>query len=103
MPGQEWMTGHLARLARVEVVDGEVDGQVLATVAGRLELLPTDDFDAEEAEHQLAAKRAVVEREIERAEKKLANEKFVERAPAEVVDEERRKLDDFRETLRSLG
>ncbi|MFL5853480.1 MAG: hypothetical protein ACJ77G_13490, partial [Solirubrobacteraceae bacterium] len=34
---------------------------------------------------------------------KLANTQFVERAPADVVDEERRKLDDFRETLRSLG
>ena len=37
------------------------------------------------------------------AERKLANEKFVERAPAEVVEEERRKLEEYREALRRLG
>ena len=41
-------------------------------------------------------------REIERAERKLANEQFVERAPAEVVAEERRKLEEYREALRRL-
>jgi valyl-tRNA synthetase len=104
--GYEWMTGPLARLARVEVVDDGTNGDVLATVSlpgGGLQLLPSADLDVEEAKRQLAAKREFLAAEIERAEKKLANEKFVERAPAEVVDEERRKLDDFRETLRSLG
>jgi valyl-tRNA synthetase len=101
--GDEWMSGHLGRLARVEIVGADADGQVLATVSGRLQLLPTADFDVEEAEHQLAAKREFLAGEIERAERKLANEKFVERAPTEVVEEERRKLEDFQETLRSLG
>jgi valyl-tRNA synthetase len=97
------MTSHLARLGRVEVVEDGSDGHVLATVSGRLQLLPTADFDVEEAERQIAAKREFLVGEIERAESKLANEKFVERAPAEVVDEERRKLEDFRDSLRSLG
>jgi valyl-tRNA synthetase len=101
--GDEWMTGHLARLGRVEVVEDGSDGHVLATVSGRLQLLPTADFDVEEAERQIAAKREFLVGEIERAESKLANEKFVERAPAEVVEEERRKLEDFRDSLRSLG
>jgi valyl-tRNA synthetase len=101
--GDEWMTGHLGRLARVEVVEDGADGHVLATVSGRLQLLPTADFDVEEAERQLAAKREHLAAEIERAEQKLSNQQFVERAPAAVVDEERRKLDDFRATLRSLG
>jgi valyl-tRNA synthetase len=87
----------------VEVTEDASDGHVLATVLGRLQLMPSADFDLEEAERQLAAKRELLTAEIERAEQKLANQKFVERAPADVVDEERRKLDDFRETLRSLG
>jgi len=70
---------------------------------GALELLPSDALDPAEAERRLAARRELLTAEIERAEKKLANTQFVERAPADVVDEERRKLDDFRETLRSLG
>ncbi len=105
--GYEWLTGPLARLARVEVVnDAGSDGQVLATVSlpgGGLELLPSEGLDVAEAEHRLAARREALAAEIERAEGKLANQKFVERAPAEVVAEERRKLEDFRETLRSLG
>jgi valyl-tRNA synthetase len=104
--GYEWMTGPLARLARVEVVDDGSNGDVLATVSlpgGGLQLLPSGDLDVEEAKRQLAAKREYLAAEIERAETKLANQKFVERAPAEVVEEERRKLEDFRDTLRSLG
>src|SRR4051794_25976628 len=105
--GYEWLTGPLARLARVEVVDDAgSDGHVLATVSlpgGGLELLPSDDFDVAEAEQQLAVLRESLAAEIERAESKLANENFVERAPAEVVAGERRKLEDFRETLRGLG
>jgi valyl-tRNA synthetase len=40
--------------------------------------------------------------EIERAEKMLANERFVERAPAEVVEAEREKLARFRRELEAL-
>jgi valyl-tRNA synthetase len=41
--------------------------------------------------------------EIERAERKLANEQFVTKAPATVVDEERRKLEEYREALANLS
>jgi valyl-tRNA synthetase len=42
---------------------------------------------------------AKLESEVERSEKKLANEKFVANAKADVVDLERRKLDDYRRSL----
>jgi valyl-tRNA synthetase len=41
--------------------------------------------------------------EIERAEKQLANERFVGRAPAEVVQAEREKLERYRRELDALG
>ena len=41
-------------------------------------------------------------KEIERAEKKLANEQFVAKAPPAVVEEERRKLEEYREALARL-
>jgi len=44
-----------------------------------------------------------VEKEIARAEGKLSNEKFVERAPAEVVGREREKLETNRRTLETLS
>jgi valyl-tRNA synthetase len=41
--------------------------------------------------------------EIERAEKQLSNERFVERAPADVVEAEREKLERYRRELDALG
>jgi valyl-tRNA synthetase len=104
--GYEGLTGHLARLARFELVGEDFsDGDVLATVpvpGGGMLVLPSDAFDPAEADRRRAARREQLAAEIERAERKLANDKFVERAPAEVVEEERRKLEEYREALRRL-
>jgi valyl-tRNA synthetase len=98
---------HLARLARLNLVEEEAEnGDVLATVpipGGGVQILPSDAFDPAEAEKRVAAKREALRAEIARAERRLANEKFVERAPAEVVEQERRKLGEYREALRRLG
>jgi valyl-tRNA synthetase len=105
--GYEGLEDQLARLARFELVaDASGNGDVLATVpipGGGVQVLPSDAFDPAEAEKRIAAKRDQLSAEVERAERKLANEKFVERAPAEVVEEERRKLEEYREALRRLG
>jgi valyl-tRNA synthetase len=104
--GYEGMRDQLARLARFELVgDASGNGDVLATVpipGGGVQVLPSEAFDPAEAEKRIAARREQLSGEIERAERKLANEKFVQRAPAEVVDEERRKLEEYREALRRL-
>jgi len=42
-------------------------------------------------------------KEIERAERMLANDKFVANAPDEVVEAERGKLDRYRRELDALG
>ena len=69
---------------------------------GGVQVLPSDAVDPAEAERRRAARRDQLAAEIERAERKLANEQFVERAPAAVVAEERRKLEEYREALRRL-
>jgi valyl-tRNA synthetase len=98
---------HLARLARLELVEDEGEnGDVLATVpipGGGVQVLRSDAFDPAEAEKRIAARRESLRSEIERAERRLANEKFVERAPTDVVEAERRKLGEYREALRRLG
>ncbi len=97
----------IARLARFEFVpDEHEDGDVLATLpipGGAVQVLPSEAFDPEEGEKKLAAKRDQLRGEIERGEKKLANKGFVEKAPPEVVEEERRKLDEYRRALERLG
>jgi valyl-tRNA synthetase len=104
--GYDGLREHLARLARFEFVgEDHANGDVLATVpvpGGGVQVLPSDAVDPAEAERRRAARRDQLAAEIERAERKLANEQFVERAPAEVVAEERRKLEEYREALRRL-
>jgi valyl-tRNA synthetase len=46
---------------------------------------------------RLAAELATMEREIARSEKLLQNEGYRSKAPAEVVDKERAKLEDLRQ------
>ena len=105
--GYDGLSAHLGRLARFELADEDAsNGDVLATVpvpGGGLQVLPSDAFDPAEGDRRRAARREQLAAEIERAERKLANEQFVERAPAEVVAEERRKLEEYREALRRLG
>ena len=119
--GYDELRDHVARLARFEWVEGAdvaqaaggargagtpfLDGDVIASVPiprGAVQVLPSDAFDAGEAEARIEKKRAGLVQEIERAERKLANEQFVAKAPAEVVDEERRKLAEYREALAQL-
>jgi valyl-tRNA synthetase len=82
-----------------------VDGDVIATVpipGGGVQVLPSEAFDTDEAKQRIEKKRAALVTEIERAEKKLANEQFVAKAPPAVVEEERRKLEEYREALERL-
>jgi len=101
--GYEETGEHLARLARVSfTADG---GDPVATVpvpGGAVEILPSEDVDLEGAERRLAARRAKLEEEIDRAERKLANQGFVDKAPPEVVQAERDKLERLRAELESL-
>jgi valyl-tRNA synthetase len=100
------LRNQVARLARFEWVDGaDADGDVVATVpipGGAVQVLPSEAFDPAEARERIEKKRAGLIAEIERAERKLANEQFVAKAPAAVVDEERRKLEEYREALSQL-
>ena len=49
------------------------------------------------------AERERLRREIARAEKQLANERFVQNAPADVVAAEREKLERYRRELDAIG
>src|SRR5579884_2965565 len=55
------------------------------------------------ADGNVEAERARLRAEIERAEKMLGNARFVERAPAEVVEAERAKLERYRRELDAIG
>ena len=72
----------------------------LSRRALRLALHVAIDVEAERA--RLAREITRLQGEIIKAQGKLGNESFVARAPAAVVEQERRRLDDFSQTLRRL-
>jgi valyl-tRNA synthetase len=102
--GYENTHEHLARLGRVSL-DSDAGGETVATVpipGGALEILAGDGLDAGAAERKRQDRRAKLEAEIERAERKLANQGFVDKAPAQVVEAERGKLERLRLELGAL-
>jgi valyl-tRNA synthetase len=100
--GYEDTREHLARLARLSFASDGVAAEPVASVpvpGGSVEILPSDEVDLDGAERKRTARRAQLKAEIERAEKKLANEGFVAKAPADVVQAERDKLGRLRSEL----
>jgi valyl-tRNA synthetase len=89
----------VARLARLSI-DG-AGGEALASI-GPLEILPSEEIDAGEVRERVEHRRAELRSEIERAERKLGNDGFVAKAPPEVVEAEREKLDAYRAELAEL-
>ncbi len=89
----------VARLARLEM-DG-AGGDALASV-GSLELLGSDEIDPAQVTERIEARASELRSEVERGERKLANEGFVAKAPPDVVAAEREKLEGYRAELAEL-
>jgi valyl-tRNA synthetase len=102
--GYEATAEQLARLARfsLESTNGDDPVATVAVPGGSVQVFETQDIDFEEAERRRAAERDKLRGEIARLEGKLSNEKFVERAPAEVVEGERAKLSRYQAELAEL-
>ena len=90
----------VGRLARFEF--SEDGGDPIAAV-GPVKVLASAEIDAEAVAARLEKRREELRSEVARAEGKLANEKFVDRAPAELVEEERAKLERYRAELEELA
>jgi valyl-tRNA synthetase len=89
--------GRLSRFAFTE--DG---GDPIAAV-GPVRVLASEEVDADAIAARIKRRREELRSEVARAEGKLANEKFVARAPAELVEEEWGKLERYRAELEELG
>ena len=91
--------GFVGRLSRFEF-DG-VGAEPVASV-GPVKVLASEQLDADAVAARLEKRREELRSEVERAERKLGNEGFVAKAPTEVVEEERGKLERYRSELAEL-
>ena len=85
----------LARVAGISFVDAPPQGSVQLVVRGEVAALALKgvvDLDAERARLQKEMQK--VEADIKRVDAKLGNAQFIERAPEEVVEEEREKREE---------
>ena len=81
---------------------GEGSGEPVATVAS-FGIRPSDGLDMEALAARLTARRKKLEGERKKISGKLDNSGFVEKAPAEVVAEERERLERIMAELAELG
>ncbi|MFI5028331.1 MAG: hypothetical protein ACHQCF_05030, partial [Solirubrobacterales bacterium] len=92
--------GFVARLSRFELIE---DGEEPVAAIGPIRVLPSETIDAEAVAARLERRREALRAEVKRAERRLANAGFVAKAPVEVVEEERGKLERYRAELADLG
>ena len=94
----------LASASELELADEYLgdDAIMIATDAGSMFIPLREVIDFEKERARLNAEMAKNEAEIQRLEKKLSNEGFVSKAPAQVIAGERAKLERYLETREAL-
>ncbi|HEX2103120.1 MAG TPA: valine--tRNA ligase [Solirubrobacteraceae bacterium] len=100
--GLDGSAGLVARMARLDLEGDDGPTATVAVPGGTVEIRAGDLVDPEAEARKAAAERDRLRREIARAEGKLANEGFVAKAPPQLVQAEREKLERLRRELDGL-
>ncbi|HXE21338.1 MAG TPA: valine--tRNA ligase, partial [Rhodoferax sp.] len=98
----------LAKLSEVKVFDDEAAWAAAAqaapvAVVGQARICLHMEIDAAAEKARLGKEVVRLEGEIAKTQGKLGNEAFVAKAPAAVIDQERKRLADFTATLAKLS
>jgi valyl-tRNA synthetase len=95
----------IGRLARFDIVLEGGDGEVVGSIGlegATVEVLPSDTVDPAEVRARIESERKRLLAERDRARGKLSNKGFTDKAPPELVQAEREKLERFESELAEL-
>ncbi len=94
----------LASLDKCIVGNEEIDGKSVSEVVSGVEIvmLVEDLLDLEKEIFRLRRELGKVSKNLDEAERKLSSEDFIERAPRNVVEKEKKKFDEFRSHRRKI-
>lgn len=97
---------NMANITDIKVIPADAtaaDDAMTAAVKDAEILIPLQDLvDFDEEIKRLEKEQARLQSEVERVEKKLANKRFVNKAPEKVVQEEREKGEKYRDMLETV-
>jgi valyl-tRNA synthetase len=92
----------LAKLSEVQVVADLPEGDSAIAIVGAYKLMLKVEIDVAAERERLSKEITRLQGEVSKTQAKLGNASFVDRAPATVVDLEKKRLEDFSTTLAQL-
>ena len=92
----------LGKLSEVSIIDELPSSDAAVAIVGNFKMMLKIEIDVAAERERLDKEIARLSGEVTKAQAKLGNASFVERAPAQVVEQERKRMDEFGITLKLL-